>query len=148
MNVNSILVVCIGNICRSPLGERLLQAGLPDVHVSSAGLGAVVGHPADADAAEAAAKLGVSLDGHTARQFTAELGRDADLILVMDAEQRRAIGSAHPELSGKTLSFDQWTGARGIPDPHRRGKAVHAEVASLLRMAADEWISKLKGAAK
>lgn len=148
MNVDRILIVCLGNICRSPLGERLLQAGLPDVKVTSAGLTAVVGHAADADAAEAAARLGVTLDGHVARQFTAEIGRDADLILVMDAEQRRAIGSAHPELSGKTLQFDQWTGARGVPDPHRRGKAVHAEVASLLQKAADEWISKIKGAAK
>lgn len=148
MNVNAILVVCLGNICRSPLGERLLRAGLPAVNVSSAGLTAMVGHGADADAAEAAAKLGIDLGGHVSRQFTADIGRGADLILVMDAEQRRSIGSHHPELSGKTLLFDQWIGARGVPDPYRRGKAVHAEVARLLQMAADEWILKIKGAAK
>ena len=125
----------------------MLQAALPDVSVSSAGLGALVGHAADIDAAEAAHKLGVSLDGHVARQFTLAIGRAADLILVMDAEQRRTIGTTHCELSGKTFLFDQWVGARGVPDPYRRGKVVHAEVASLLQKAAKEWIYKITGAA-
>ncbi|MFA9231998.1 MAG: protein tyrosine phosphatase, partial [Microgenomates group bacterium] len=44
---NSILVVCVGNICRSPVGERVLQAALPNLIVSSAGVAALVGNPAD-----------------------------------------------------------------------------------------------------
>ncbi|CCJ93258.1 Low molecular weight protein-tyrosine-phosphatase Wzb [Cronobacter malonaticus 681] len=52
---NKILVVCVGNICRSPTAERLLKRYLPDVTVASAGLGALVGKGADASAVSVAA---------------------------------------------------------------------------------------------
>lgn len=45
----SVLVVCIGNVCRSPTGEMLLKR-LKDFKIGSAGLGALVNHPADATA--------------------------------------------------------------------------------------------------
>ncbi|HDZ1742706.1 TPA: protein tyrosine phosphatase, partial [Klebsiella pneumoniae] len=44
---DSVLVVCTGNICRSPMGERILQSLLPEKIIKSAGVGALVGHPAD-----------------------------------------------------------------------------------------------------
>src|SRR3546814_9689935 len=47
MTMNRILLVCIGNICRSPLAEALLKQHFPDKTVHSAGLAALVGHPAD-----------------------------------------------------------------------------------------------------
>ncbi|STJ59829.1 phosphotyrosine-protein phosphatase [Escherichia coli] len=49
LKFNSILVVCTGNICRSPIGERLLRKRLPGVKVKSAGVHGLVKHPADAD---------------------------------------------------------------------------------------------------
>lgn len=147
MSVKTILVVCIGNICRSPVGERLLRKGLPEMEVTSAGLGAVVGHAADARAAEAAAAIGLSLDGHVARQFTAELGRQADLILVMEAEHRRVLAQGHPELSGKVMLFDHWLGGEGIADPHGRSAEVHAATVARLARAAESWTAKLGGAA-
>ena len=90
-----MLVVCVGNICRSPLGERALAARLDGVTVSSAGLGALVDSEADPDAARAAAELGISLDNHRARQWTGAIGAAHDLILVMEPEQRRSIVQAH-----------------------------------------------------
>ena len=51
---NSILVVCTGNICRSPIGERYLRSLLPDKKVDSAGTGALVGHEADSSAVKIA----------------------------------------------------------------------------------------------
>ena len=53
--IKTVLVVCVGNICRSPLGERLLQAMAPHLLVSSAGIGALVGKAADLTASEVAA---------------------------------------------------------------------------------------------
>ena len=146
MSVTSILVVCVGNICRSPVGERLLQRGLPGVAVSSAGLGAVVGHGADRTTTEAAEAIGLSLEGHVARQFTGEIGRQAELILVMEAEHRRAIAERHPELSGKVMLFDHWLGAKGVPDPHGRPLKAHRDAVDRLVAAADAWIEKLGGA--
>ena len=68
--MQKILVVCVGNICRSPVGERVLADRLPHHQVSSAGIGALVGHGPDKTASDVAAARGVSLEGHIARQFT------------------------------------------------------------------------------
>ncbi|MGL4220446.1 MAG: protein tyrosine phosphatase, partial [Shewanella sp.] len=68
-----ILVVCVGNICRSPTGERLLQAHFPLRDISSAGISALVDKPADKLAYEVAFKHGLSLEKHCARQLTQAL---------------------------------------------------------------------------
>ena len=140
----SVLVVCIGNICRSPVGERALAARLPGLRIGSAGLAAVVGHGADDASAAAAAELaGLSLAGHTARQFTAELAAGYDLILAMEPRHRAEIMRQAPHLSGRTLLFDQWTGGTGIADPYRRPADAHrAAVAAILR-GADAWAARL-----
>ena len=69
----NILVVCLGNICRSPTAERLLQKKLPRHQISSAGLKALTGNDADFQAIKTALKHGVIVAGHTARQLTAEM---------------------------------------------------------------------------
>lgn len=143
MSVKSILVVCLGNICRSPVGERLLAARLPGVAVSSAGLGAMVGQPADPETASAAAAADVSVAGHVARQFTGEMARQAELILVMDAEQRRSIAERHPEVSGRVMLFDHWLGGTGVPDPYGRPFAAHEAAVARLAEAAERWAEKL-----
>ena len=74
---NNILVVCVGNICRSPSGERVLQTLLPSKHIASAGIGAekscLVGKPADEMATQVAAEHGVDLSNHHAQQLTSAL---------------------------------------------------------------------------
>ncbi|WP_127105138.1 low molecular weight protein-tyrosine-phosphatase [Pararhodobacter zhoushanensis] len=147
MKIESVLVVCVGNICRSPLGERLLQAELDkrgaQISVTSAGLHAVVGHPADTETFAVAAKRGVSLDGHQARRFTNDMGRDHDLILVMEPAHRIEIARTSPALSGKVFLFDQWSGAKGIADPYRRSKDFHEAVFLLIHDGAQDWAAKL-----
>lgn len=148
MMFDSILVVCVGNICRSPLGERLLSdklaaAGL-DIRVASAGIAALEGHEADADATTVAAANGTSLDGHVARQFSHEIGADHALILVMEAGHKREIIASAPDLSGRIMLFDQWTGASGIPDPYGRSTRFHEEVFVLVEQATTAWVEKLK----
>ncbi|WP_322895259.1 MULTISPECIES: low molecular weight protein-tyrosine-phosphatase [unclassified Yoonia] len=148
MVFDSILVVCVGNICRSPLGERLLAdklaaAGL-DIAVSSAGIAALSGHAADTDATSVAAGHGVSLDGHLARQFSHQIGSDHALILVMEAGHKRSIIKSAPDLSGRIMLFDQWTGAKGIADPYRRSIPFHEEVFTLIDHAANAWVDKLQ----
>ena len=70
---DSILVVCTGNICRSPIGERFLRKVLPNKRIDSAGTGALIVHAADESAIKIAVKHGISLEGHKGRQFTASI---------------------------------------------------------------------------
>ena len=142
--MRKIMVVCMGNICRSPIAERLLGAAANGRWVvSSAGLAPIVGRPADVLAAEVAASHGVSLAAHLARQFSAPLGRQQDLILVMEPAFRRAVGAQAPELLGRTLLYDQWSGATGIPDPYGRSRLFHEEVFHQIAAATEHWALRL-----
>lgn len=136
-------MVCVGNVCRSPVAERVLREMLPAAVVTSAGIGALVGHGADSTAGQVAAQHGVSLANHSARQFSSEIAVDADLILVMEPAHRQSIAASHPHVSGKTMLFDQWTGAKGIPDPYRRSLEFHQNVFDMIEVGAEAWAQKL-----
>ena len=101
---NSILVICTGNICRSPFAERILRNKLPNMRVDSAGTGALVDSAADSTAMRIAKSFDVSLDGHKGKQFSAKLGREYDLILVMERAHITQISSIAPEVRGKLCS--------------------------------------------
>lgn len=139
----SVLVVCVGNICRSPVGERLLRARMPELSVGSAGLAALEGHPADAISAAVAEAHGVAMAGHVARQFTPDLGMAAEVILAMEPGHKHEIARIAPHLAGRTLLYDQWTGASGIADPYQRPKEFHEAVFARLAAAADAWAQRL-----
>ena len=144
---NKILVVCVGNICRSPTGEHILKQLLPNKTVDSAGVAAeksrLVGKPADAMATEVAAEHGISLDSHQARQLTSDVCRDYDLILVMEAGHKEAVTSLAPEARSKTMLFGQWIGQQDIPDPHRQSREAFDHAYGLIEKAAQEWAKKL-----
>ena len=96
-----ILTVCTGNICRSPLAEQLLRSALGevDVSLSSAGTGALVGHPMDERAAQYSRQLGGVPDHHAGRQLTEDIVRANDLVLVASREHRRAVVELVPRAS-------------------------------------------------
>ena len=88
-----ILTVCTGNICRSPVAERLLQAGLDQVRpdafvVRSAGTRAMVGDPIQPSSADIVRTYGGTPDGFAARQLTPKILRESDLVLAMTAKHR------------------------------------------------------------
>jgi len=68
--MNIILTLCIGNICRSPLAQGLLAQQLPGHTVWSAGLGALVGEPADPMSVQIAAEHGLDISAHRAQQVS------------------------------------------------------------------------------
>ena len=140
---DSILVVCTGNICRSPIGERFLRRALPDKKIDSAGTGALVDHSADDSAIRIAEKHGISLVGHKGRQFTSSLGRHYDLILVMEKSHLEQIGRIAPEARGKTMLFGQWINQKEIPDPYRKSDEAFASVYQLIEQAGLRWAEKL-----
>jgi len=148
--IGSVLVICTGNICRSPVGHRLLAQACPDLVVGSAGLAAVIGAPADpVTAAVAATQFSVDLADHVAQQFTLELGSSHDLLLVMEAHHRIDIIRQWPQLSGRVMLLGHWTAGKGIEDPYRRSSDVHARVLSDIATAVSAWAKRLpKGVRK
>lgn len=102
-----ILMVCTGNICRSPYAERVLRQHLPadQVQVGSAGSGALVDHPIAPDAVILLDELGVDAAGHRARQLTGDLVREADLVLVLSREHRTAVVRLVPRALRTTFTI-------------------------------------------
>ncbi|MDR9945969.1 protein tyrosine phosphatase [Enterobacter sichuanensis] len=140
---DSILVVCTGNICRSPIGERLLRQQLPGKRITSAGIFGLEGSPADLSAQDVAWRHGISLEGHRARKLTQQLMRESDLILVMEPAHLRFISAMAPELRGKSLLFGQWLEPQEIPDPYRKSREAFDYVFGLLGKASQEWAHRL-----
>lgn len=118
MAFDNILVVCVGNICRSPMAMALLQAQYPDKYIDSAGVSAVVGHPADPAAIEVMDSQNIDITDHIAKQITAELTVKADLILTMSTSQTKWIESKWPHCRGKTFRLGHWLD-QDIADPYR-----------------------------
>lgn len=139
---NSILVLCTGNICRSPIAERILRDFFPEKEIDSAGLGALVGKPADASAINVAEKNGISLQGHKGRQFTAEMGRRYQLILVMERMHLEQVSNIAPELRGKTMLLGHWNGNKDIPI-HTKSDEAFDSVYKLIEQSCKCWISKI-----
>ncbi|MGF1862444.1 low molecular weight phosphotyrosine protein phosphatase [Photobacterium profundum] len=145
---NKILVVCVGNICRSPSGEYLLKQYLPNKIINSAGVATaksgLSGKPADKMANTIAKEHGYSLDAHQAQQLTPELCREHDLILVMEKGHIDAVIHIAPEVRGKTMLFGQWIDQQDIPDPYRQSREAFDHAYKLIEQAANAWVVKLK----
>lgn len=108
MSTYGVLVVCLGNLCRSPLAERLLTVRLadtPGVRVTSAGVRAVVGAPMDASAALQLSRLGGDPAGFVARQLTADLVKDADLVLTATRRLRSQVVELAPAALRRTFTL-------------------------------------------
>ena len=109
----SILVVCSGNICRSPVAEGLLRRGVqrrfgveaPDV--SSAGTIGLEGSPATPESVQAALERGVDISAHRARRLTDPMVQRADLVVCMAAEHREAIGTRLPSDIDRTFTLKE-----------------------------------------
>ncbi|MDF7662172.1 protein tyrosine phosphatase [Erwiniaceae bacterium L1_54_6] len=142
---NSILVICTGNICRSPIAERLLQKAMPDKKIESAGVSALIGESADPDAVRVATKHGLSLNGHSGSQFDAKQGRQYELLLVMEKQHLEEISQLAPELRGKTMLLGHWLDKKEIPDPYRKSDEAFESVYKLIEQACREWTNKLVG---
>lgn len=141
--ITSVLIVCVGNICRSPLGAALLGNACPGVKVGSAGLAAVVGAPADPATSEAAREVGIDLSTHVATQLTGRLATTFDLILVMQSAHRYEIRRLYPEVAGRTMLLGQWLASPEIADPYRLPLAVHRQIRDEITQAVHGWTKHL-----
>ena len=111
--MTSVLVVCTGNICRSPLAEGFLRgilnrrfAGAAPM-VSSAGTAGWEGSPAMAESVQAALEREIDISGHLARKLVPPMVERADLILCMAGEHREAILRARPGAQQKVFTLKE-----------------------------------------
>ncbi|VWX56472.1 protein-tyrosine phosphatase [Burkholderiales bacterium 8X] len=135
-------MVCIGNICRSPMAQGLLAAASPELQVQSAGLQALIGQRADPIACELMEARGVSIAAHRAQQINLDLCQRADLILVMDREQRRVIQERYMFASGKVFRLCEFSD-QDVPDPYRAGRSSFERSLSLIETGAQQWVKRI-----
>jgi protein-tyrosine phosphatase len=142
---NSILVVCLGNVCRSPVAEFLFrrELGERDIRVSSAGLGALVGQPMDKHAMALLKDRGIDASEHRARQLEPSMLREADLILAMEQRHLNSVARLAPEASGKVFLFDKWHAGGDVPDPYRCSRRVFEQVHASIERGVGSWLRYL-----
>ncbi len=104
--MKTILFICTGNVCRSPMAEGLFRqaaGGRGDFRVLSAGIGAVNDQPPTPHSVAAMRELGVDISGHRSRMLTADLVQQADYIFGMTHSHVDTVALLYPAGGGKDL---------------------------------------------
>ena len=116
----TVLFVCTGNTCRSPMAELFLRAelakrDLTHINVRSAGIGAYANDTISANAAAVMAENGINTSNFRSTRLTSELIDSCDFIFTMTANHHRAIIQALPDCAGKTSLL---LAQQDVPDPY------------------------------
>ena len=143
--VKKILIVCIGNICRSPTAECLIREaiGPSRIVVSSAGLRAQVGSSIEPSAKVILEEHGFCSTEHKATQLTSQDVSESDLILVMERRHINGVLNIAPEARGKVFLLGKWQDNREIGDPYRQGRPAFLHAYALIEEAVCAWAQRL-----
>ena len=162
--MKTILFICTGNVCRSPMAEALFRraaAGRGEFRVLSAGLGAVDGQPPTAHSVTAMLELGIDISSQRSRMLTTDLVREADYIFGMTRSHVDAIALLYPQVAEKTFLLREFDDTveefeKDIPDPIGSAYTVYEHcrdqiqqgIASLLKFMEQHEILSAPPAAK
>jgi RpiB/LacA/LacB family sugar-phosphate isomerase len=141
--MRTVLFVCTGNICRSPMAQGLfadLIRGRRDIEVTSAGIGAVGGQPPSPHSVEVMAELGLDIRNIRSKPLMAELVRRADFIFVMTYGHLDSMLLLFPSAAEKTFLIREFETdlpvmEREVSDPIGQSREVYRECRDQLRAA-------------
>ncbi len=150
-----LLIVCLGNICRSPMAEGILRARIAAsplhgrVVLDSAGTGSWhAGQPPDARAIATAARHGVDISGLRARQVSADDFTRHDWLLCADRTNLRDLRARGPaDAHSRCALLLEWAGLTAgadVPDPYTGGMREFEDAWTLLDRAAQGIVARLE----
>jgi len=128
------------------MAEYLLKEKLGNPtgrRIESAGIGALVGKPADDTAQAVLRDNGVDASTHRARQVTRDMLAEADLILAMEDRHLKHLYEMAPQTRGKAFLLGKWLDGQPIPDPYRQQRPAFEHVYQLIDQATDAWLRYL-----
>jgi protein-tyrosine phosphatase len=142
--IDRILVVCVGNICRSPMAECLLntELGRQGKKVESAGIGALVDHPAHKFSNELMKERGLDISGHRARQISRDMIDEADLILVMESGHKWSIADLQPAARPKIHRLGEFQDLE-IEDPYKLPRSAFIRCLDQISSCSNDWIQRI-----
>mgnify|MGYP006301831713 CR=1 FL=1 len=148
--MKTLLIVCTGNICRSPMAAGLLRARLEedeerrDWRVLSAGTWAAEGRPASAYAVAEMEERGIDIRAGRSRSVSARLMREADLVLVMTQNHAEALSAAFPDQADKVHRLTEMVGeVYDISDPYGGTRLEYSYIAQELEQLIDEGYERI-----
>ncbi|MCG3147457.1 MAG: Serine hydroxymethyltransferase [Verrucomicrobiae bacterium] len=150
--MKTILFVCTGNVCRSPMAEELMRAALgnnPNYRIASAGIGALDGQPVTPESARAMAEIGLDISNHVSQSLRVPLVEAADFIFTMTRQQQDTIQAFYPMAAEKTFLLREFEDAevigKDVSDPIGQSLDVYRRTRDQIKQAIPSIMEFIKG---
>ena len=149
--MKTILFICTGNVCRSPMAEGLMRAALgnnPHYRIASAGIGALDGQPVTPESEQAMAEIGLNIGNHVSQSLRVPLVEAADFIFTMTRQQQDTIQTFYPMAAEKTLLLREFEDTevigRDVADPIGQSLDVYRRTRDQIKQALPSILEFIK----